>query len=101
MILHKSARHTMLKHLSFHGSCTKPTQGEVETVPWFIIKQTRTEMVTIITCRPLTVLLENGFMAPDSNKRRNNNDGDSSVLTREWFHESNKHEQEMTATLQR
>ena len=31
-------------------------------VPWFIIKQTQTKMAKLITCRPPTVLLENGSM---------------------------------------
>ena len=60
-----------------HDPCTKPTRSKMVSivaraalynlwnmVPWFIIKQTRTEIAKLITCRP-----------PYS-------------LAREWFHGS-------------
>ena len=53
------------KWLHAYDPCTKPTQSEMESIvaraslynlwnmlPWFIIKQTQTEMAKLITCQP-------------------------------------------------
>ena len=47
-------------------------------VPWFIIKQTQTETVKLITSRPPTVLLDNGFMI---HNQTNTNGNDNDHLT--------------------
>ena len=62
-----------------------PTPLHSRMVPWFIIKQTRTEMIIPVSrAKPPTVLLENGFMV------HNQTNADkqqklSATFLREWY----------------